>query len=281
MPNEVIVVVRDIDQDTINLLEAQRFSPLNIKIVVVSVTGHVAALNKGLDSCKGELIAITDDDTVPREMWLYHIKRNFEADPAVGGVGGRDWVHSGGKVLDGQKKRIGQVKWFGKVVGNHHLGTKLQEVDVLKGANMSFRREAVSSIRFDERLKGNGAQVHNDLAFSLEVKRAGWKLVYDPLIAVDHYPAQRFDEDKRNSFNRVAQFNSVYNETLTLKQYLGPYKSPIFLLWSVLIGTSTSPGLLQVIRLLAIRRSDHLLSKFIATQRGRWNGIGISTKGRV
>jgi len=38
---------------------------------------------------------------------------------------------------------------------------------------------------------------------------AGWKLIYDPRVAVDHYPAQRFDEDQRNKFNQIAQ--SEYN----------------------------------------------------------------------
>ncbi|GBF76007.1 hypothetical protein PA598K_04446 [Paenibacillus sp. 598K] len=280
LPDEVIVVVRDTDFETIAALR-QKFTPLTVRVTIITVTGTVAALNKGLASSKGDIIAITDDDTVPRKEWLYHIQRNFNADPEVGGVGGRDWVHSGGVVLNGEKERIGRIHWFGKVVGNHHLGTKVQEVDLLKGANMSYRRKAISGIWFDERLKGNGAQVHNDMAFSLEVKRAGWKLVYDPLVAVDHFPAQRFDEDKRNSFNSIAQYNSAYNETLTIQQYLGPFKSKVFLLWSVFIGTSTAPGLLQVFRLFVTGKYDHLLKKFIATQRGRWNANGISTKGRI
>ncbi|RAG65491.1 hypothetical protein DN536_36710, partial [Burkholderia multivorans] len=33
--------------------------------------------------------------------------------------------------------------------------------------------------------------------------RAGWKLMYDPAIAVDHYPAERFDDDRRDARSAV------------------------------------------------------------------------------
>ena len=72
-----------------------------------------------------------------------------------------------------------------------------REVDVLKGANMSYRRQRHQGIGFDERLRGAGAQVHFEVALGLAVKRAGWRLIYDPAVAVDHYPAQRFDDDER------------------------------------------------------------------------------------
>ena len=56
---------------------------------------------------------------------------------------------------------------------------------------MSFRAEAIANVRFDSRLKGEGAQPREDTAFSVAVKPAGWKLAYDPAAAVDHYAARR------------------------------------------------------------------------------------------
>ncbi|WP_020618761.1 glycosyltransferase family 2 protein [Paenibacillus daejeonensis] len=273
LPHEVIVVVRDEDKETLDTLKKSDFSPLVVKLELVHEPGMVAALNKGLIRSEGEIIAITDDDTIPQKQWLYYINDCFESNKHVGGVGGRDWVYINGKLVEGIGKKVGKVKWFGKVVGNHHLGTKFHEVDVLKGANMSFRKTAINHIRFDHRLKGSGAQVHNDLAFSLEVKKAGWTLIYDPRVAVDHYPAQRFDEDKRNSFNAVAQFNAVFNETFTLKNYLGPFKRVIYFIWAFLVGTSSAPGILQVFRLLITLKNNNLVEKYIATQRGRLNGM--------
>ena len=256
VPDEVIIVIRITDNATREAIKSQSYPLINITIAEVEKPGQVAALNAGLEKSTGDIIAITDDDTIPRKQWLYLIEKWFLSDPRIGGVGGRDWVFNNGKVNEGIKMKVGKVSWFGRVIGNHHLGGKQIEVDVLKGANMSYRREAIQSIRFDHRLKGNGAQVHNDMAFSLAVKKDGWKLIYDPLVAVDHYPATRHDLDQRNEFNAVAQYNQSFNETFTLKLYLGPVKGTAFLIWALLIGSSSTPGFLQVCLLYTSDAAD-------------------------
>lgn len=270
--NEVLVVVRDTDTETWELLEAFNFNLLLLRPVKVSVPGQVAALNAGLDAAQGEIIAITDDDAAPYVDWLARIEVHFLLNSCVGGVGGRDWVHNGTQLEDGAREVVGRVQWFGRAIGNHHLGVgKSREVHALKGANMSYRRVAISRLRFDERLRGTGAQVHNDMAFSLALKRAGWKLIYDPMVAVDHYPAQRFDEDQRNIFNEKAFIDSVHNETLALLDYLPPAQRAVFVVWAVLVGTRKSIGFLQWLRFLP---SEGLLAgqKCLASLRGRWQG---------
>ena len=95
------------------------------------------------------------------------------------------------------------IRRTGKICGNHHLGVGApRTVSLLKGANMIYRRSAVGGLRFDTRLRGKGAQPCNDLSFSLSVRRTGWKMVYDPRVAVDHFPAERFDDNGRDIFGR-------------------------------------------------------------------------------
>ncbi|MBO9130029.1 glycosyltransferase family 2 protein [Bacillus sp. 165] len=248
-PDEVIVVFRDTDLETQNFLKEFK-GTVRIKKEVVDKTGQVAALNKGVSSANGNLICILDDDAVPRNSWLRNIESIFIKNPAVGGVGGRDFVHLNEGIIQGSKEIVGKLKWYGKVIGNHHLGVGEQrEVDVLKGANMSYRREVFEKIQFDERLLGTGAQVGNDLAISLATKRIGWKLIYNSKVIVDHYPAQRFDEDKRNTFNEEALFNNTYNNTfIILEHFNNWFKRFVFLSWGIAIGTSDRPGFLQCIR---------------------------------
>jgi glycosyltransferase involved in cell wall biosynthesis len=271
-PREVLVVVRDTDTETWSFLEVFNPDHLPVRIVKIAVPGQVAALNAGLDAAQGDIIAITDDDAAPHPEWLARIETHFLSDDRIGGIGGRDWVYQGTSLLDGACEVVGRVQWFGRVVGNHHLGIgKLREVELLKGANMSYRRTAIANLHFDERLRGTGAQVHNDLAFSLAVKRSGWKLIYDPAIAVDHYPAQRFDEDQRGKFDRIVQINRVHNETLPLLEYLPPVRRAAFLLWGILIGTRTQRGFVQCLRFLP---SEGVLAvqKWLASMQGRWQG---------
>ncbi len=73
---------------------------------------------------------------------------------------------------------------------------------------------------FRPRLRGAGAQVHNDLAFSLAVRRAGWRLLYDPALCVDHLPAPRADADQRAIFNAESYYNASYNLHLVLDEHL-------------------------------------------------------------
>lgn len=272
-PDEVIVVIRDIDELSWSFIEQFDARPLPIQTVKVSRSGQVKALNTGLDRAKGDIIAITDDDAAPRPQWLARIEAHFLADETVGGVGGKDWKYRGTEVVKDTKKTVGKLQWFGRIVGNHNLGTgKTREVDFLKGANMSYRRSAIANLRFDERLKGSGAEIHNDLAFSLNVKQLGWKLIYDPLVEVDHYHAVRLDGGQRSEqFNSAGTIAHVHNETLVLLQHLPPVRQVVFSIWAILVGSKGRRGLVQCLRFLP---TEGIVSyqKYVAAMQGRWQG---------
>ena len=272
LADEVIVVVRDTDDETWSFLDNFDVESLPMHTVKVSVPGQVAALNAGLDKAQGEIIAITDDDAAPHVDWLERIEAHYLADKTVGGVGGRDFLYIDNQLVEGAKKTVGKLQWFGRAIGNHHLGVgEPREVDILKGANMSFRKDAIVGLRFDERLRGTGAQVHNDLSFCLAVRRRGWKLIYDPSVAIDHYFAQRFDEDQRGKFNEVSMVNQVHNETLVLLEHLSLLRRTLFLLWAILVGTRAKRGFLQYLRFLP---SESFLAgqKLLASFQGLWQG---------
>lgn len=272
LADEVLVVVRDEDEATHHWMEYHSYR-LPLRTVPVVTPGQVAALNAGLDAVCTEIVAITDDDAAPKPDWLARIVQHFMSDERIAGVGGRDWVHQHGGIEDGQRETVGKIQWFGRAIGNHHLGVgRPRPVDVLKGANMSYRIKAVGSLRFDERLRGKGSQIHNDLFFSLSLRRAGWILIYDPDVAVDHYPAQRLDEDKRDTFNAFAHTNIVHNETLALLESLTPPQRAAYVLWVMAMGTYGDPGLLQALRRIA-SGDKHALKRYAATVQGRVEGI--------
>lgn len=283
LPSEVIVVVRDTDYDTRvvveRLMNVQQTPCVSfrdildcLQMVIVSEPGQVAALNAGVEKATGDIVAITDDDAVPYTRWLARIAHHFTADPTVGGVGGRDWLYFGEELQDGERETVGRVRWFGGRVGNHHLGMgEARSVEVLKGANMSYRREAIANLRFNENLRGNGAQVHNDLAFSLSVRKAGWKLVYDPEVSIYHLAGARFDEDQRHQFNAGAFCNAVHNETLALLKYLPTLNQLYFWIWAILVGNREAFGLVQFLRFLP-SEGTLALKKWSLSISGRWQG---------
>lgn len=280
-PDEVVLLVRDADLETGRLLEEFEPGSLVLRRISAPATGLVAARNAGLEVATGEIIAFLDDDTSPHPHWLERMQFHFLADPAVGGVGGRDWKRAAGWPKEREREVVGKVQWFGRVIGAHHLGTgKPREVDVLKGANMSFRRAAVEGLRFDERLRGIGAQAAEDFAFSSAVKRAGWRLVYDPDVSVDHYVSPRSsktarphddDQQHRSSFDAASLSDFVHNETLFVLEHLTPLSRLAFGLWAPLVGTRDARGLAQWLRFLP---SEGRLAglKLRASLRGRLQG---------
>jgi cellulose synthase/poly-beta-1,6-N-acetylglucosamine synthase-like glycosyltransferase len=283
--DEVIIIVRDTDAATWDFLSSFQPKALSLKIATITVHGVIAAMNLGLEQAQGEIIVFTDDDAAPHVDWLERIEGHYLASDQVGGVGGRDWIiedsdsqHIDDSQAGDSRAVVGKLQWFGRTIANHHLGVgAAREVDILKGVNMSWRRQAITRLRFDERLLGSGAQAHFEVAFSLAVRRAGWKIIYDPLVAVDHYSASRPTEDPRLSQNLRSEFKAtamteaVHNETLGLLDHLSwPYRV-VFLLWAVVIGTRIAPGLLQYLRFLP-REGALAGDKWWASLQGRWQG---------
>jgi glycosyltransferase involved in cell wall biosynthesis len=273
--DEVMVVVREEDAETRDALDGGD-APLDVRRVDVSDPGVVAALIAGLDAVRADVVAVTDDDAVPADDWLARIEEHFGADPRVGAVGGRDWIHEGARVLDDGRPEVGRVRWYGRITGDHHLGVgPPRVVEVLKGVNMSFRVSALGDLRPDPLLQGHGAQVHFELGLCLAVSRRGWKVLYDPAVAVRHYPAQRFDEDTRGAPSYRAISHAAHNELYLLMRWLPAWRKPFALSYALLVGGSRgSPGFAILgLRLVRERDTAALVRRFWAAQRGRLSAL--------
>ncbi|MGE0799729.1 MAG: glycosyltransferase family 2 protein [Lautropia sp.] len=239
--------------------------------------GVVAAYNAGLAAAAGEVVAFLDDDAVPAPDWVERLALAYR-DPQVAGVGGKDRLYRQGVRIDGVCGRVGRLQWFGRHIGNHHLGAgEPRSVDVLKGVNMSFRRAALGGHRFDTRLRGPGAQPDCELMFCLALRRQGWRLVYDPAILVDHYTAARHDIDQREGFNAQALGNHAHNETLAVLTHGPWWRRLAFALWAVALGSRSLPGLLHAPRLFWLGL-DHPGARIAAALSGRWSGLWIWCK---
>jgi len=251
--DEIIMVLRDTDQETSEWLKALEHKPPHLRMVTVTEPGQVAALNRGLDEVSGDVVAITDDDAAPHPDWLERVERHFFNDGAIGGVGGRDYV--AGEPPGREQHLVGKLYWYGRIVGNHHLGVGgPRYVDFLKGANMSYRTAALRERRFDVRLRGSGAQVHNELGIGFALARRGWRLLYDPAVAVDHYPSVRHDADQRGGTSKQSMEHRCYNAAVSLTEHLTWAGRVAYLIYGITVGSRARPGLIQCVRLTVVER---------------------------
>jgi GT2 family glycosyltransferase len=269
-PTEVVVVARGTDAETVALVSDRRRSWRELRLSFVGSPGLVAALNHGIRSASGDVVAFVDDDAVPHRDWLERIASVYELDLRIAAVGGKDIVHHGERIDDSQDGRflarwrprrappVGRLQWFGRMTSNHNAGAGgLRDVHVLKGANMSYRRLIVAELGgFDERLRGTGSQVHNEATICLPLLRKGLRVVYDPRILVDHYPTERPGGDRRESTDSKTIRDATHNYVLALLDHLPPARRCCFLVWMVGVGTGSTPGLVNAVRLRLSRRPE-------------------------
>ena len=268
-PNQVVIVAREHDVPTQEVARAFA-SQLPVEVVLVRRAGLAQALNAGFDAVRGDVVATTDDDARPHKDWLTRILAHYAANPRVGGVGGRDRVHERGlPPPEGTRQLVGRVQWFGRIVGNHDLGTGgPRAVDILKGVNMSYRRDALGALRVDERLRGTGAQTSNELSLCLPLRERGWTLIYDPRILVEHYPAARAHDDQRDSYNREVTTNAAYNLLWLTQLHLRGWPRLATRVWLTVVGTPDTPGIVNFLR-LALRRAPNCRARYAASRAGR------------
>jgi GT2 family glycosyltransferase len=249
--DEVLVVARREDDASRECVEARRET--SVRLVQIDVPGgrpgFVAALNAGVEESRGEIVCLTDDDSEPWPDWLAKVGVAFAADATVGAVGGRDWVYFGDRLEEGDGSGVGTVSRWGRAIGRHHLGTgPARDVAVLKGVNLSARGELIREVGFDRRLRGRTTEHHSELGLCLRLRRMGYRVVYDPEIAVDHRPQPRTAEAREFDPSQVR--DSAFNESLALLEHLSLPGSIAHLFWTIAIGTRSSPGFAQTLRLL-------------------------------
>jgi glycosyltransferase involved in cell wall biosynthesis/GT2 family glycosyltransferase len=272
-PAEIIVVRRAGDEATrLVLEEAPRPGVVD---VLVAEPGVLAAMEAGLAAAGHDIVAFIDDDAVPRRDWLQRLTRHFD-DPTVGGVGSRD-VIIGQDPPPGPSLEVGTITRWGKLVGNHHLGTGApREVMVLKAVGVAFRREA---LELPGGLRGQGAQVHFEVGMSLSARRQGWRLVYDPSARVDHEIGPRFDADARVRPRPVAVRDAAHNLVHCLLSEM-PELFWRRAMYGLAVGDRDIPGLARAGAAL-VRREGAVVRRFGPSVAGQAAALRRARTGRA
>jgi len=150
-------------------------------------TGFVASCNHGAARARGKYLLFLNNDTIVKPGWLTALLETFAEDPRAGIVGSK-LVYP-----DGRLQEAGGIIWRdasgwnygrfddpGKPEYNH-----LREVDYCSGAALMVPKELFESLGGFDLRYAPGYFEDTDLAF--KVRRAGYKVLYQPLSEVIHY----------------------------------------------------------------------------------------------
>ena len=254
--NEIIVVVRNNDTETIAIARSRA-----VIVTTVDQPGVLAAMVAGSNLASSEVVAFTDDDARLSVDHASRLRAHFNT-VDISGVGGRDVLYDGGvQRATPLTRTVGRVRWYGRVVGNHHRGEgPVRSVFMLKGVNAAYRR---SVLAFPVGLRGQGAQPHFEVALGTWIARQHGTLLYDPSLQVAHHPAIRLGDDQRTSPSNAAILDSAYNLARSLpRRYLTRR-----LIYVLLLGDTNCPGVGR--SLVALVRGEQSV---VARRRPSWRG---------
>jgi len=180
-----IVVVDQSDEVYSELMEIAKNHSTQIHYYKIFVKGLPHARNYGLKRAIGEIIIFCDDDIIPSQNFIKNHLQNYK-EKEVGGVGGRI-ILNGNQSHDNPNlnKVIGKIRWWDAYLIDNFDATEMAYIDHVQGCNMSFRKEAlIKAGGFDERFGGSAHLEETDLC--LRIRKAGYKLVFDPKAELVH-----------------------------------------------------------------------------------------------
>ena len=203
-PDEVVLVLKDCDVGRVERL----CSSLGIPSVVIEQReGYVTrAYEIGTKAAKGDIVIYTDDDVVPPDRWVQNYSKLHRAYCYASCISSRD-IYWDFKLMIERPRMISpylKPHWwvrqlflepphpllkkyrFGlyltkdlRVAGGPYVPSKACHSMPYKGANMSFKKEALDLVRFPEHPKirrGFGCEQH----ISLQLILKGLDCVYVP-----------------------------------------------------------------------------------------------------
>jgi len=243
-PEQLIVVTRENDLNSISVINKfikKQDTRSLINHILVSTPGIVAAENQGLQAATGDIVCFIDDDAIAPKNWIKDTVKHYELDNKIGGVGGPVISCVDGKPLIEYTKIFAMMTWYGKRITNStKIPENIQEVDFLRGANMSFRRSLVEA--FDENLLPYWRRFEDDICLS--IKEKGYKILCDPNMRVFHYETP---DHKKLSIDTTREtiIGLHHNSILVKLKHSKGFKKIVCVLYEFMWGDITTPGFFQ------------------------------------
>jgi cellulose synthase/poly-beta-1,6-N-acetylglucosamine synthase-like glycosyltransferase/peptidoglycan/xylan/chitin deacetylase (PgdA/CDA1 family) len=172
---EVLVVDDGSTDATAAIVEGLCAELARVRLLRQSNAGKAAALNRGLACSRHEIIVTVDADTVFEPETLGLLVQRFR-EPRVGD-GPRVGAISGNTKVGNRRGLIGRWQHIEYVMG-FNLDRRMYEVlgctPTVPGAIGAFRRQALADIG-----GVSGATLAEDTDVTLDIGRAGWRVVYE------------------------------------------------------------------------------------------------------
>jgi GT2 family glycosyltransferase/glycosyltransferase involved in cell wall biosynthesis len=207
-----IIVVDDCSTD--GTTEAVPRMPGVVYLRNETNSGFIASCNHGAEKARGKYLVFLNNDTLVRQDWLTALLDTFSEEPKAGIVGS--------KLLypDGRLQEAGGIIWRDASGWNYgkfdHPGKPeynyLREVDYCSAAALMVPKALFHKVGgFDSRY---APAYYEDTDLAFKIRRAGYKVLYQPLSEVIHYEGATGGTDLTSGTKKHQDINrSTFAET--------------------------------------------------------------------
>lgn len=205
VPFEVVIVDDASPDDTRHRLA----SVVGAKVVALDVNlGFVGAVNAGISACRGEYVALLNNDTQIGDGWLEALL-SAAAEPAVGLVGSK-LVYPDGRLQEAGGIMFDDATgWnYGRFDDPDKLRYNVRrDVDYCSGAAILIRRELLNELGGLDEYFAPAYYDDTDLAFA--VRERGLRVVYEPRAVVIHHEGVSHGTDETSGIKRFQAINRL------------------------------------------------------------------------
>jgi|GEM_PF-569222 len=203
---EIIIIDNNSKQETKNYLN--KISDLVKVITNADNHSFSKANNQGAEIAEGKYLIFLNNDTEVKENWLEQLETKFNEDKNIG-IQGAKLTYPNGKI---QHAGIvyGTVKEGLNLHYHLHLAAdpddekvnKQREFQMVTGALLAISKSTFENINgFDE----NYYFGYEDLDICLKVRKAGLKVIYNPLVEAVHYESITKKQEGIEKFERFIE----------------------------------------------------------------------------
>jgi GT2 family glycosyltransferase len=254
VPDEIGVVLRPEDAEGRRVATAA-----GARIIDVFEPGHLPPLAAAASACRADVFGVLDDDAVPHVDWLARIHQLFGDPSTVAVTGPVRQVDAGGNEIGDRRaarraarrlERRGARTWYKGFAGLPPPGAcerrgvqRPVDVSTLQGGNAAYRCEAFQRIGVDLAMN-RGAAIGYEADLALGLRESG-RVLFDPGLIVDHFPAKRAGAPDRDA-PETAIADYTFNLFHIATKHFGPTELAVFRAYMTTLGQRPSPGLLRI-----------------------------------